>query len=81
MAWAFSSAAGLEIGGDAGPAEHVAAELDLEPGLGRAPANHAIGIDAVHRLVGQHTGFADRRAEERGLAVLADPGRGEMLID
>jgi hypothetical protein len=54
----FKRAAGLEMGGDAGPAEHVAAEL----GLGRAPANHAIGIDAVHRLVGERAGLADRGA-------------------
>jgi len=41
----------LEIGGDAGRAEHVAAELDPEAGVGRAPARHAVGVDAVHRLV------------------------------
>jgi hypothetical protein len=42
--------------------------------LGRAPANHAIGIDAVHRLVGEHAGLADRGAEEGGLAGVVDPG-------
>src|SRR5258708_2441818 len=36
----FERAAGLEIGGDAGRAEHVAAELDLEAGFGRPPADH-----------------------------------------
>jgi hypothetical protein len=30
----FERAAGLEIGGDAGRAEHMAAELDLETGFG-----------------------------------------------
>jgi hypothetical protein len=44
-------------------------------------ATSRVSIDPVHRLVSQHTGFADRRAEEGGLAVLADPGRGEILID
>jgi hypothetical protein len=39
-----------------------------------------IGIDAVHRLVGEHAGLADRGAEQGGLAVLADSGRGEILI-
>src|SRR5580700_3057774 len=34
-------AAGLEIGGDVGRAEHVAAELDLEAGLGRAAAHES----------------------------------------
>jgi hypothetical protein len=32
----------LEVSGDAGRAEHVAPELDLEAGLGRAAADHAI---------------------------------------
>jgi hypothetical protein len=76
----FERAASLEVGSDAGCAEHVAAELDLEAGLGRAPADHAIGVDTVHRLVRQHAGLADRRAEEGGLAVLADAGCGEILI-
>jgi hypothetical protein len=74
-------AAGLEVRRDAGRPEHVAAELDLEPGFGRAPADHAIGVDPVHRLVGQHACFANRRAEEGGLAVAADPGRGKVLVD
>ena len=53
IARAFSKrAACLEVGGDAGRAEHVAAELDLEAGLGRAPTDHAVSIDPVHRLVG-----------------------------
>ena len=52
-ACAFSKrAAGLEIGGDPGRAEHVAAELDLEAGFGRAPSDHAVGVNPVHRLVG-----------------------------
>jgi hypothetical protein len=74
-------AAGLEIGGNAGRAKHVTAELDLEPGISRAPAHHAIGVDPVHRLVGQNIGLADRRAEEGGLAGLSDAGRCEILID
>ena len=57
-----------------GAAEHVAAELDLEAGIGRALADHAVGVDAVVR---QHVGLADRRAEERLLAVLPDPRRDQ----
>src|SRR5437588_12715898 len=34
----FERTAGLKVGRDTGRAEHVAAELDLEVGLGRAPA-------------------------------------------
>jgi hypothetical protein len=37
----------LEVGGYAGRAERVAAELDLEASTGRAPADHAIGVDTV----------------------------------
>src|SRR5271154_422878 len=44
--------AGLEIGGDAGRTEHMAAEFLLEAGFGRAPADHTVGVDPVHRLVG-----------------------------
>src|SRR6516164_1174197 len=58
-----------------------AAELDLEADISRAPADHAIGVDPVHRLLGQHIRLADRRPEEEALAVLADPGGGEILVD
>src|SRR5271155_4546514 len=44
-------AAGFEIGGDPGGAEDVATKFDLEAGIGRAPTNHAIGVDAAHWLV------------------------------
>jgi hypothetical protein len=60
--------------------KHVAAELDLEAGLGGAPTDHAIGVDPVHRLFGQHAGPADRRAEG-GLAVIADTSRVEVFVD
>jgi hypothetical protein len=63
----FERAARLEIGGDARRAEHMAPELPLEAGLGRAPADHLVGIDAMHRPVRQHPGSAGRRAEEGGL--------------
>lgn len=43
----FESAAALEIGGDAGCAEHMAAELTLQAGLGGAPPHHLIGVDAM----------------------------------
>ena len=63
----FERAARLEIGGDARRAEHMAPELPLEAGLGRAPANHLIRIDAMHRPVRQCPGFPSRRAEEGGV--------------
>ena len=81
MAWAvFERAAGLEVSGDAGRAKHVAAELHLEAGIGRAMTDHAVGIDAVHQLVSQHAGLADRRTEEGGLACAGgSPARDDSL--
>src|ERR1700730_19012383 len=49
-----------------------------EPGFGHSQADHLIGIDAVHRVFRQPARLADRRAEEGGLAVVADAGRGEI---
>src|SRR6266700_5746567 len=57
----------FEIGGDTGRPEHVAPELSLEAGLGRAPTDHLVGIAAMHRPVDQHPGSAGCRAEEGGL--------------
>jgi hypothetical protein len=39
--------------------------LTLKPAS--AVRRHTIGVDAVHRLVGEHAGFAEHRAEEGGL--------------
>src|SRR6266851_7215679 len=74
-------AAGLEIGGDARRPEHMAPELDPEPGFGGAAADHAIGVDAVHRRVAEAAGPAERAAEEGGLAVVTDAGRHKVVID
>jgi hypothetical protein len=63
----FERTAGLEIGGDAGRAEDVAAKLAFQAGFGRAAADHLVGVDAVHRPVGQDTGFPRGRAEEGAL--------------
>jgi hypothetical protein len=76
----FERAAGLEIGGDAGRPEDVAAELDLETGLGRAPADHLIRVDAVHRVVRQPARLAYGRSEEGGLAGIADAGREPVAV-
>ena len=59
----------------------MAAEFLLEAGLGRPPADHAVGIDAVHGFAVELAGFATRRAEEGVFAVIADPGGSEVLID
>src|SRR5690349_16146847 len=48
----FERAAGLEIGRNAGRAEGMTADLGLEAGIDRAPADHAPGVDPVHRDCG-----------------------------
>src|SRR5260370_32321525 len=50
-------AAGLEIGGDAGRPEHMAAELDLKTGIGRTPADHAVGVAPGHHGSGKYAGW------------------------
>jgi len=45
----FKRATGLEIGGDPGRGEHVAAELAFQSSLGRAAADHLVRVDAMHR--------------------------------
>ena len=59
----------------------MAAEFPLEPRLGGAPADHCVGIDAMHRALRQHPGSAGRRAEEGGLLLIADAGGGKILIE
>ena len=77
----FQRAALIEIGGDASCPEHMTAELDLETRFGRAPPDHLIGVDAVHRVLRQPAGLAGGRAEEGGLAGIADAGRVEIFVD
>jgi hypothetical protein len=67
-------AAGFEISRDPGGSEGVAADLHARAEIGRTPLDHAPGIDAVHRLVGQSAGAIGSRAEEGGLAAIADTG-------
>jgi hypothetical protein len=71
----FEREAGLEIGCDPSRAEHVAAELDLKPGIGGSPADQAVGIDpciglSVNRPV---LPIAERKG---AFALVADPGCG-----
>src|SRR5215213_7527318 len=75
----FERAAGLEIDGDAGCAEHVVAKLLLEPGFRGTAADHAAGIDAVHRLAGEHAGSAARDAEEGTLPSSRMPAAATYL--
>ena len=46
----FELAAVAQIGGEAGGSKRVATNIPIEPGILRAPADHAMDIDAVHRV-------------------------------
>jgi hypothetical protein len=59
----------------------VAAEPLREPCLGGTPAHHAVGIDTVHRARGERITSPDRGPEEGALAVVADPGSRDVLVD
>jgi hypothetical protein len=74
----FQGSAGLKIGGYSSCAEDVAAELLLKAGLNSAPARHAVGVDAVHRVNRELAGLAARGAEEGAFSVLADPSWPEL---
>ena len=64
IARAFSKrAACLEVGGDAGRTEGVAADVDLQAGVGRSTLDHAPDIDAMHWYAGENARLADCRAE------------------
>ena len=70
----LQSAAGFEIGGDSRCPKSMAADPDPHAEIGGAALDHAPGVDAVHRFVGQHVGAAGGGAEQGSLAVLADAG-------
>jgi hypothetical protein len=47
----------------------------------RAPADHAPDIAAQHRTPGEQPGPADRRAEQRPLAIAVDAGRLDVSVE
>jgi hypothetical protein len=70
----FERAAVLEIGRDPGRPEAVIANLGADPGCGRAPADHGIGIRLRQYGARQLAGAAADRAEQRPLGAAAPPG-------
>ena len=76
----FELAAVLEISGDARGAEGVAADLRLDPGRQRPPANHPPHIGLQHGPVGQLAAAPLARAEQWPLAVLANAGSGDIFL-
>ena len=77
----LQSAAGFKIGGDAGGAEGMAADLDGNAKFGRSSLDHAPGVDAVHWRVGQRAGAANGRAEQGSLAGVAETGRLDISVE
>ena len=63
-------AAVLEIGRDAGGAKAVIADLGLDPGRRRAPANHRVGVGLGQGSAGELAGAAADGAEERPLGIV-----------
>ena len=49
----FEGAAGVHIGRDPGRPKRMAINAPLEGHVGRAALDHAVGVDAVHRMVGE----------------------------
>ena len=49
--------------------------------IGGAALDHAPGVDAVHRLVGQRAGAAGGGAEQGSLAAVADSGRLDIGVE
>ena len=71
---AFEGTAVVEIGCDPRCAERVTADFGVEAGVPHAPADHAPGVDAVHRRTGQLARAAARGAEQGSPLCVRDPG-------
>ena len=70
-----------EIGGDAGRAQHVIADLGKNAGSDSTPSDHAPGIRLIHRLPREHGGVVSAAgAEQKALAVLGDCGHGNIGV-
>ena len=77
----FQSAAGFEIGGNAGGAKGMAANLGPRAEVGGAALDHAVGVDAVHGFIRQRAGAASGGAEQGGLPDVADVGGLDIGVE
>jgi len=77
----FERAVVVEIGGDAGRPERMTADFGVEVGVPGAAADHAPGVDAVHRQSRQLAGAAARGAEQGSPLRLPDPGRVQIGVE
>jgi hypothetical protein len=68
----FERAAVGEIGGDAGRAQHVIADLGKNAGSDSTPSDHAPGIRLIHWLPREHGGVVSAAgAEQKALWMQA----------
>ena len=77
----FQGAAGFEIRRDARGAECMAADPYFRSEIGGAALDHAPGVDAVHRVLGQRAGASHGGAEQGSLAGVADFGRLDVRVE
>jgi hypothetical protein len=77
----FEHALVLEVCGDAGRAEGIAADAGLDARRLRAPLNHAVGVHVPHRVAGERPGLAGCRAEQGTFRVGRDVGGGDVFIE
>jgi hypothetical protein len=68
----FEGAAFLQIGGDAGRPEGVAADREGDASFQSAFPNHTPGIDAAQPFLAEGPGLAESRAEEGAALILAE---------
>jgi hypothetical protein len=71
----------FKVCGDAGRAESVIADPDLDAGVRGAALNHRVGVLLPHGVAGKRTGFAGRRAKQRSLLVCPDASDGDVLVE
>ena len=74
----FQRLAVLELGRDPRRPETVVAELGGDPGTGRAPADHRIGVRLRQHGARELAGAAADRAEQRALGIAAQLGAVEI---
>jgi hypothetical protein len=66
----FELSAVPQIFRDAGGAEGMAADLRPDAGVGRAAADHAVGVGLAHRAFCEIAGLPLRRAEQEAVRNL-----------
>ena len=76
----FERATVAKIGRDPRRPKRVAPHAPGQPCVGCAPLDHAVGVDPVHRFLGQRIRFPVRAAEEGRPDIAADAGGSNVFI-